>query len=72
MSRRISTLVSEELYQRLQRNFEWGERNKVVHRVLEWLCEKIERHGRDALVLILREEDFTELANLKGGPNGNH
>lgn len=62
--RRISIQVDEELYQRLSKCFEWGERNRVLTRMLEWLCEKVERHGKNALVVILREDDFGELVNM--------
>lgn len=62
--RRISIQVDEELYQRLSNCFEWGERNRVLTRMLEWLCEKVERHGKNALVVILREDDFGELVNM--------
>jgi hypothetical protein len=41
--RRVSIQVDEELYQRLNKLFEWGERNRVLVNVLEWLCEKIEK-----------------------------
>lgn len=64
--RRISIQVDEELYQRLNRLFEWGERNRVLVNVLEWLCEKIERHGRKALVVLLREDKFDELVRMRG------
>lgn len=63
--RRISIQVDEELYQRLNRLFEWGERNRVLVNVLEWLCEKIERHGRNALVVLLREDKFDELVAMR-------
>lgn len=63
--RRISIQVDEELYQRLNRLFEWGERNRVLVNVLEWLCEKIERHGRKALVVLLREDKFDELVRMR-------
>lgn len=63
--RRISIQVDEELYQRLNRLFEWGERNRVLVNVLEWLCEKIEHHGRKALVVLLREDKFDELVRMR-------
>lgn len=68
--RRVSIQVDEELYQRLNRLFEWGERNRVLVNVLEWLCEKIEKHGRNALVILLREETFDELITMRRN-NGN-
>lgn len=63
--RRVSIQVDEELYQRLNRLFEWGERNRVLVNVLEWLCEKIEKHGRNALVILLREKTFDELITMR-------
>lgn len=63
--RRVSIQVDEELYQRLNRLFEWGERNRVLVNVLEWLCEKIEKHGRNALVVLLREDKFDELVTMR-------
>lgn len=68
--RRISIQVDEELYQRLNRLFEWGERNRVLVNVLEWLCEKIEKHGKNALIILLREETFEELITMRSN-NGN-
>lgn len=68
--RRISIQVDEELYQRLNRLFEWGERNRVLVNVLEWLCEKIEKHGKNALIILLREETFEELITMRSS-NGN-
>lgn len=69
--RRISIQVDEGLYQRLSGCFEWGERNRVLTRMLEWLCEKVERHGKNALVVILREDDFGELVNMGVKKDGN-
>lgn len=64
MSRRIAIQVDEELYQRLNRLFEWGERNRVLVNILEWLCDKIEKHGKNALILVLREDNFDELVRM--------
>lgn len=64
-SRRISIQVDEELYQRLQKCFEWGERNRVLVRVLTWLCEKIEKYGQNALVVLLREDKFDSLVKMR-------
>lgn len=63
--RRISIQVDEELYQRVNKLFEWGERNRVLVKVLEWLCEKIEKHGKNALIILLREENFNELITMR-------
>lgn len=68
--RRVSIQVDEELYQRLNKLFEWGERNRVLVNVLEWVCEKIEAHGKNALVVLLREKDFNELLAM-GREHGN-
>lgn len=68
--RRVSIQVPEELYQRLNKAFEWGERNRVLTNVLEWLCEKIEKHGKNALIILLREETFEELLTMRES-NGN-
>lgn len=63
--RRISVQVDEELYQRINKLFEWGERNRVLVKVLEWLCEKIEKHGKNALIILLREDNFNELITMR-------
>lgn len=62
--RRISIQVDEELYQRVNHLFEWGERNRVLVNVLEWLCEKIEKHGKEALIVLLRDKHFEELVKM--------
>lgn len=64
--RRISIQVDEALYQRLNNLFEWGERNRVLVNVLTWMCEKIERHGKKALIIFLRENNFNELISAEG------
>lgn len=63
-TRRISIQVPEELYQRLGRCFEWGERNRALLRLIEWVCEKIEKHGKDALIIFLREDEFDKLVKM--------
>lgn len=63
--RRISVQVDEELYQRINKLFEWGERNRVLVKVLEWLCEKVEKHGKNALIILLREDNFNELITMR-------
>lgn len=70
--RKISIQVPEELYERLQKNFEWGERNRVLNRVLEWLCEKIEKHGSNALAVLLREDKFEALVQMRRPEDGNN
>lgn len=74
LMRKVGVIVPADLYDRLSRAFEWGERSRVLTRVLEWMCEKVEKHGKDALILFLREEDInaavkmgTNLEGAKGG-----
>lgn len=62
--KKISILLPNDTYERLNKLFERGERNRVVVNVLDWMCEKIERHGRDALIVFLREKDFNEVVRL--------
>lgn len=62
--RKIGFLVTEELYNRFCRQFEWGERSKIFVRVIEWLTEKVEKHGKEALVVLLREENFDKLVKM--------
>ena len=68
--RRLSLSISEELYQRLNNCFEWGEKNRVLTRVLEWVCDKVEQHGIGALLYLLREADIDNLANFKKDEEG--
>lgn len=70
--RKISIQVPEELYERLQKNFEWGERNRVLNKVLVWVCDKVERHGSNALIILLREDEFEALLQMRKSQNGNN
>lgn len=73
-NKKISILVPMELYNRMTNCLEWGERNKVFLRVFEWMIEKIEKHGTEALILLLRENDMQKLVDMgiqKEGQDGN-
>lgn len=75
--KRIAVLVPIELYHRMNRCFEWGERNRTLVRMIEWLCEKIETHGQSALMLILREGHLDDLvkkglSSLENGEDDGH
>ena len=74
--KRLAIMVPIDLYYRMNRCFEWGERNRTLVRVLEWLCEKIETHGTAALMLLLREGKLDELVKkgtvLEGERDGNN
>lgn len=63
-NRKISILLPEDLAVRLDRLFERGERNKVMVRVISWMCDKIERFGNDALILFLREDDLGKVVKM--------
>lgn len=65
--RKISIVIPQPLYKRLDSLFERGERNRVLNRVIEWVCEKIETHGKEALIVLLREENFDSLVALHKG-----
>lgn len=58
---RLSIVVPNDLYDRFYKQFEWGERNRVLVKVIEWIVNKIDEHGRDALFLLLREGDLDSL-----------
>lgn len=60
-TRKLGVLVPVDLYERINKCFEWGERTRVLNKVLEWVVEKIEKHGKGALVILLREDNFDEL-----------
>lgn len=62
--RKIGILIPVELYNRLNKCFEWGERTRVLTNILEWTCDKIEKHGSTALIAFLREKDFGKLVNM--------
>lgn len=63
-NRKISILLPEDLAIRLDRLFERGERNKVMVRVISWMCDKIERFGNEALILFLREDDLGKVVKM--------
>ncbi len=60
--RQLGMRVPEELYLRLQNNLEWGERNRIYIAVLTWVCDMIEKHGNNALIVFLRKPK--DLASL--------
>lgn len=64
LARKISIVIPQALYKRLDSLFERGERNRVLNRVIEWVCEKVESHGKEALIVLLREENFDSLVAL--------
>lgn len=70
LQKKISILLPIDTYKRLDKLFERGERNRVVVNVLDWMCGKIERHGKDALIIFLREKDFDDVVRMRGS-NGN-
>lgn len=69
---RITVTVPRSLYQRLLNNFEWGERGRIISLVLNWICDKVEAHGKNALVLLLREGDLDELVRMGVVKDGNN
>lgn len=62
--RRITIQLTNEQYERLNGVFEWGERNRVLSNLIEWLCDKVEVHGKNALIILLREQKFEELVTM--------
>lgn len=69
--RRITIQVTSDLYDRVWACFQWGERNRILVAMLEWLCDKVESHGNEALLLLLREQDFDSLVKMREDENGN-
>lgn len=64
-NRKVGFYVSEELYQRLNHLIEWGERTRVLTKLVEWLCDKIEKHGTSAYVVLLKEDEVDQLLETK-------
>lgn len=60
-TRKLGILIPVELYERVNKCFEWGERTRVLTRLLEWVVEKVEKHGKEALIILLREDKFEAL-----------
>lgn len=50
---RLSVLISEDMYQRLQKHFPWGTQAEIVRRVLELTLDKMERDGYNTISLLL-------------------
>lgn len=71
--RRLSLDITEQLYDRLNKNFEWGERTKVVIGLLEYACDMVEKKGPEALAVFLRAGDFASLSRkvVEESSNGN-
>lgn len=59
--RRISIDVSEDLYNRLNRVFEWGERNRALTGILEFVVRAMEEKGVEALAVFSRTGKYTDL-----------
>lgn len=74
---RLSIVVPNDIYERFYSQFEWGERNKVLVKVVDWITHKVEEYGQDALFLLLRDGDLDQLIKLSKLPkeastNGDH
>lgn len=67
LTHKLGIIIPIDLYNRLSRCFEWGERTRVITRILEWTCEKVEKHGKEALIVFLREGDLSELVCMGVG-----
>lgn len=63
-NRRLSIVVPNDLYEKFYKHFEWGERNRVMVKVIEWIVNKVDEYGRDALFLLLRDGDLDQLVKL--------
>lgn len=63
--RRITVQLTEEQYQKLTDIFEWGERGRVLSNLIDWICDKVDIHGKKALIILLREKKFEELLTMK-------
>lgn len=63
-TKRISIAVPVNIYNRLNKTLQWGERNRILLRLIEWMLDKIDNHGKDALILLLRESDLNDLLKM--------
>lgn len=71
-TKKISLILPIDTYKRLDKLFERGERNRVMVNVIDWMCGKIERYGKNALIIFLRDKDFDEAVRMgTGGKHGN-
>lgn len=50
---RISVPCDDKLFERIQRIFPWGTQASAVRRVLELLCDKIEKDGIIVIELLI-------------------
>lgn len=62
--RNLTVRVPNDFYDKLNETFEWGEKNRVILAVLEWVVEMIEKHGTEALIIFLRTKKYEDL--IKG------
>lgn len=53
---RISVLCDDELFERIQRLFPWGTQGLAVRKIMEILCDRIERDGPVVLALMMQNE----------------
>lgn len=58
---KIGVRISPELYKRLNKHFEWGEKSRIITHVLEWMCDKVEELGPGALMVFLRGGDLLDI-----------
>lgn len=63
-TKRVSIAVPTPIYERLNTTLQWGERNRILVRLIEWMLDKIEAHGKEALILLLRESDLNDLLSM--------
>lgn len=59
-----------DTYNRLDKVLAWGERNRVMVHIVEWMLEKIDKHGQIALLLFLRNGDLSSICNLPEKEDG--
>ena len=71
-NKKISLILPIDTYKRLDKLFERGERNRVMVNVIDWMCDMIEKHGRAALIVFLRDKEFSSVVRMReGGEHGN-
>ncbi|MEG0755886.1 MAG: hypothetical protein RR450_05780 [Oscillospiraceae bacterium] len=62
--RRIAVDLDEPTFHKLDKMFQYGERNRVMQHVILWLIEMYEEHGDNALLIFLRTNDYKKLLQL--------
>ncbi len=67
--RRISTPVSEDLYQRFTTALPWGYRSTIVVNLLEQICDMIEEDG-DMIVKLITKKAGVMIHDLPGNDKG--